>query len=244
MLLWFILVLELALPWPAGAESSQDCVNCPVKVSPRPGKAVKAIGQVATATTEAYPQIVLPLGKHDFAKACRDRFIDENGDIQEWGKAWLTAIQKVDPKCFFEDLDVSLVCPNFHSEKFRANSNLLKKYFLVWAAASIAMKESSCRPNAQAQGVYDTADGMYQLEYSSTARRKAGRDRRYCPYEGVDSQSITFQSECAVSIVTDVNCGRGPTGPIAWGKRGGYWEKLNSQNGGIAKLMRKFPGCN
>ena len=109
-----------------------------------------------------------------------------------------------------------------------------KLTFIALLFASIAQVESTCRPWAQTQGTNDLADGLFQLEYSSRQRRRAGRNEKWCKTnQGVDSQSLTFQSECAVSIVEDTVCAW--NAPINHGD--GYWQKLRN-NRKITQILK------
>ena len=176
----------------------------------------------------------LMLMTRKFNQKCQ-AFIDENGQLGEWGVQLLQTISRVDNDCFFQQLDVTGLCP-----RFPQMNRIEKSKFWVWVFASIAQKESSCNPSAQTRGFYGEADGLFQLEHSYALRRGSGRDPDLCRTRGpTDSQDVTFQFECAVSIFRDVHCKQNR--PIEY--KGGYWEKMRGTRRGISALIKQFPGC-
>jgi hypothetical protein len=173
----------------------------------------------------------------NFDKAC-NKFITEDG-LGEWGRHMVAAAQKIAPGCFYNDNVFNNICPNY-----RKMSNERKNAFIALLFASIAQVESTCRPWAQVQGENDIADGLFQLEYSKDVRRRAGRNSQWCKTrQSVDTQSLTFQSECAVSIVEDTVC--------AWDSfinhKDGYWQKLRN-NRRITQILtsevKRWKLCN
>lgn len=163
----------------------------------------------------------------EFHASC-NKFISSDG-LGEWGRYMVAAAKKIAPKCFYDDNIFDGVCPGY-----RNMSEERQNAFIAILFASIAEEESSCRPWAQAQGTNDLADGLFQLEYSARQRRRAGRNERWCKTnQGVDSQSLTFQSECAVSIIEDTVCARNRS--ITTGN--GYWQKLRN-NRKITQILK------
>ncbi len=149
-----------------------------------------------------------------------NNFINENG-LGEWGQYMVAAAKKVAKNCFYNRGVFDNICPGY-----RRLPEAKKNAFIAVLFASIAQVESTCRPWAQAQGSNDLADGLFQLEYSRSQRQESGRNREWCKTDRpVDTQSLTFQSECAVSIVEDTVC--------AWNSfithSDGYWQKLRNQ---------------
>lgn len=174
---------------------------------------------------------------HVGASARCDNFINSRGELGTYGTALIEAIERVNPDCFYSTARFSRVlCPNFNSF-----GQTTKRRFIAFLFGSIAHYESSCNPRAQAQGVNDTADGLFQLEYSRNQRRNAGRDRVFCATDrGVNTQDITFQMECSASIFVDGYCERNSAVP---GDTNWYWQKLNSPSGRITRMAQRFPGC-
>jgi hypothetical protein len=170
------------------------------------------------------------------APATCDNFINRNGELGAWGQRLIRATKDVNQNCFYERIDFSGVCPNY--SRF---SQARKEQYIAFLFASIAAFESSCRPNAQVRGTNDTADGLFQLEYSQRWRANAGRNARFCATNrGVNTQDINFQMECAASIFSDHYC---RSGRVVGARTGGYWQKLNRSNGLITRLARRFPHC-
>ncbi|MCB0386952.1 MAG: hypothetical protein KDD43_16280, partial [Bdellovibrionales bacterium] len=155
-----------------------------------------------------------------FNEKCQ-AFIDENGQLGEWGVQVLKTIAMVDEDCFYKQMNVVGLCPRFSQMKPEDKSK-----FWVYVFASIAQKESSCDPSVYASGSYGRADGLFQLEHSYVLRRGSGRDADLCRTRGpTDTLDVTFQIECAVSIFRDIHCKMNR--PIEY--RGGYWERLRGQ---------------
>lgn len=181
-------------------------------------------------------------GVSRYSHACQ-KLIQKSGRLGSWGTSLVSAMDRIAPDCFYQDIDTSNVCPNFNSLTLNQ-----KKAFWVWVFTAIAMKESSCDETAQAPGVNGLADGLFQLEYSRDLRRGAGRDRTFCVTDRpVDTQSRTFQIECSLSIVRDTRCkvneGRGEKRKKKLSSPGGYWLRLNGSNREISREITKFPGC-
>lgn len=163
------------------------------------------------------------------------RFIEESGEIGDFGKKILKAIEDVDPKCFYNDIDISSLCPSFDSFVQKQ-----KEHFWVWAFASIAQKESSCIKTTKVWGVHDFAVGYFQLEDSKSRRRTSERDQKFCRTDkAVDSFNDEFQAECAVSILRDQHCSVNIPVPSS----DSYWQRFRTQNGAISKLINAYPGC-
>ncbi len=188
-----------------------------------------------------YDAILNPNPKKRQASADCDLFIDNNGNFGTYGEELIRTTRNADFKaCFYEKIDFSYLCPNYSS--FREEK---KSQFLAFMFASMATYESACRKSSSAQGVNGRADGLFMLEYSQSQRRAAGRDPKYCATnESVDTQGVTFQMQCAVSIFSKSHCGTG-TKP---GKNSSdYWQKLrpgsNGSDRAITAMAKKFPGC-
>ncbi len=147
-------------------------------------------------------------------------FINRNG-LGDWGRRMVQAAKTVAPNCFYKDNAFNSLCPNY-----RQLNESQKNAFIALLFASIGQVESSCNPRAQAQGSYDVADGIFQMEYSAGKRARAGRNSRWCRTSGrTDTQSWSFQSECAVSIIEDTVCKKDRQLNYA----SGYWQKLRNQ---------------
>ena len=176
----------------------------------------------------------------EFNTKCNQLFISKDGGLGEAGREIRDAVQNHGSQCLYNDIDVSSVCPNYRSFNLKE-----KDAFWVYAFASIAHKESSCLPsNQNPNGTNDVADGLFQMEFSYTARRSAGRDPDLCKTSGPHpSGDIKFQAQCSISVLRDTNC------RLGWPLDGphGYWHLLRSnaksKNGTIVDLIKKFPGC-
>jgi len=164
-----------------------------------------------------------------------DRFVDANGALGDWGEALMDAIQIVGQNCFFEDVDMSVLCPNFVN--FPVDR---KMEFYAFLFAALAYDESSCHADAVGQGPNDRADGLFQLEYSQAQRADAARDPVFCATDRpVQTQNLDFQMLCTAATFRDGFCSRNRTpGRDFW-----YWEELNSENGNVSRVVRRFPYC-
>jgi hypothetical protein len=176
----------------------------------------------------------LDLGRYHFAASCQN-FVTPQGRPGPWGEHMLNAFRRVGEDCFYNQADFSRLCPNFQSF-----SRERKTEFLLFAFASLSMFESSCNRRQQTMGVNDTADGLFQLEYSQSQRRAAGRDSVFCSTRApVNSQDLTFQAECTASIFRDGYCSRNNSvGEGSW-----YWQPLNRITRCSSRAIRNFPGC-
>ena len=143
----------------------------------------------------------------------------------------IASAQRIARDCFYENRQIFAdLCPNYQSL-----STENKNSFIALVFASIAQVESSCNPSAQnPHGSNDIADGLFQLEYSRRQRAEAGRNERWCQTRNsVDTQSLTFQSQCAVSTIEDTVCRR----DRRLNYRSGYWQKLQGDQR-ISRLIR------
>lgn len=206
---------------------TEACDECAVAAQEDPGIGIifgqaQDIAAVATSDAKGFH-----LGR-SFHASC-NKFISEDG-LGEWGRHMVAAAKKIAPRCFYNDNVFDSVCPGYRSmNEERQNA------FIALLFASIAEVESDCRPWAQAQGTNDLADGLFQLEYSARQRRRAGRNERWCrTTQAVDSQSLTFQSECAVSTIEDAVCARN----LSITNSDGYWQKLRG-NREITQILKK-----
>ncbi len=144
-------------------------------------------------------------------------FISSEG-LGTWGQKMVSAAQRVAPRCFYESHVFDSLCPGY----LRMNQEQ-KNSFIALVFAGIAQTESNCNPRARARGSNDIADGMFQLEYSASFRRRAGRNQRWCRTgTPTNTQAVEFQSECAVSTIEDTICSNGRS----LNSSGGYWQKL------------------
>lgn len=178
--------------------------------------------------------------KRQAGPAC-DFFIDNDGNLGTYGDELIRAIREISRDCFYEKIDFSYLCPNY--SKF---DDQKKTQYLAFLFASMATYESACDKTSQNQkGTNGIADGLFMLEYSQKQRKAAARDPKYCATnEGVDTQGITFQMQCSVSIFSKSHCGTG-TQP---GKNSSdYWQKLRPNSDGtdraITNMAKKFPDC-
>lgn len=176
-----------------------------------------------------------------FNPTCKN-FIKDDGSIGPWGQKMLSAMKEVDKdygsNCFNGGIKFGQRCPGFQKL-----NKAEQDHVWVWLWASVAQAESSCQPDAQAEGIYNekhkrfnTADGLLQLEYSTETRNSNNRDRRYCP-DRADTQAINFQMRCAASIMSKSQCG----GYLK--DKGSYWLKLGKEEGTIWDLLKKHPLC-
>ncbi len=183
-----------------------------------------------------------------YNNACK-KFIDPDSpsNLGSWGKEIFSSFDIVfenelqyclegnlNPNSRFPD--TSDICPNY--EYFTTN---LKKVFWVWVFANIAQAETSCGTLIRAQGINDLAFGMFQLENSYQARRRAGRDPLFCgtrgPVMNDEFLSKEFQVQCSLSILKDTSCHLDYF----------YWQKMRESEGSrgwIWEKSRTFPLCN
>lgn len=187
-------------------------------------------GQILDAIEEkggdTAPGYALPRGK--FSPTCSN-FINKKG-LGSYGRRMVQAMQAVSKSCFYEHIDVKSLCPNYHQL-----STAKKNAFWALVFASIAQTESTCRlTHTKARGIYGTADGLFQLEYSYRLRAQSGRSRRWCHTGGpANVETLSFQAECAASTINDTICRKGR--PL--NTRTGYWQKLRG-NRHITTLIR------
>lgn len=212
----------------AESETANDDADCPTgDCKHSKGKNIANQAAELADTFDPYDAkgYQLPRG---FSPACSN-FINRKG-IGRWGRYMISAATRVAPGCFYHNNLFGSLCRGYSSLNPSQKNAMIALTF-----AAIAQTESNCRPNAQAQGIYATADGMFQLEYEVSARARAGRHPRWCRSRTpVNTQSWEFQSECAVSIIEDTVC--------SWGSyifdRKGYWEKLRN-NREITRRIRE-----
>ena len=204
-------------------DQTESCTNC-VSFSILGVQAqAERITTIAQGDAEGYD-----LGP-EFHPAC-SRFINRDG-LGELGRMMVASAQKIAPDCFYNNRQIFAdFCPNY-----RSLSESRKNALIALVFAAIAEQESDCNASAQnPNGTNDIADGLFQLEYSRSQREDAGRNRQWCSTDRpVNSQSYTFQSECAVSIVEDTICSRNRK--LNW--RRGYWDELR-RNGRITRLIK------
>ena len=176
-----------------------------------------------------------------FSPKCKN-FIKDDGSIGPWGKEWLKAMADVDQKkgrsCFDGEIKFDQRCEGF--ENFTKEQ---KEHVWIWLWASIAQAESSCKTDAQTEGIwnerynrYNIADGLVQLEYWTETRNGNKRDKDFCP-DNWNSQEVSFQANCSSSIMAKKQCG----GYVKDKKS--YWQKMRLDGGEIWDLLKKHPLC-
>lgn len=157
------------------------------------------------------------------------QFIDQNGNINSWG---ITVIQTVNryPE-YLQSIvnDLPQYCPNF--EKFNKHE---RENFWVWFIAAMAMRESSCKPNAKAKGPNGTAAGLLQLHlnkehaYHADCKNTNALDPHQnlsCGGAMLDRQFIRYNRIFLA--------------------KGSYWEVLqtDSSGGGVRRLISQYRPC-
>lgn len=208
------------------------CPDCdtPKQLKPQANNIMKEV------LSKLDSEVAVPImaDRKRFSPLCSN-FIDQHGQLGPWGTHLIKVIDEMDPSCFYNKMDVSDVCP-----KFSGFSLQKKKQFWAYVFASMATKESSCRPDAQAPGVNGLADGLFQLEYDKSLRTISGRDKKYCKSNvSTNTQDLNFQFECAASIFRDIHCRR----DRSLANKGGYWHELNGADRKISELIKQFSGC-
>ncbi len=183
-----------------------------------------------------------------FNPSCRN-FISSDGSLGSWGTQMIAAMRRVESakgrSCFFGRSSAAIKfgqrCRS--TEYFQGLTQSQQEHIWVWLWASVAQAESSCQTDVQVNGIwnrrygrYNRADGLFQLEYNTQTRNANGRDRRFCP-DSTNSQALTFQFECAASIMADTQCGD------YLKDSGSYWQKLRSSRGQIWNLLSRHPLC-
>lgn len=220
---------------------------------PQKPKKLEALPEWKVPIPTPRPEFKLPSGKSYenppgltdiyvlFSPKCKN-FIKDDGSIGPWGQEWLKAMEDVDQKkgrsCFSDEIDFGQRCKGF-----QAFTEEQKQHVWVWLWASIAQAESSCKPDAQTQGIwnerynrYNIADGLVQLEHWTETRNGNGRDKGFCP-DNWNSQEVSFQANCSSSIMADTQCG----GYLK--DENSYWQKIRLDGGEIWNLLKKHPLC-
>lgn len=226
--------------------AAKPCDNVPFSELVRSSKDV--VGALASSTLPGGESIPIMNDRQKTSPKC-SQFIDASGQIGEWGRGLLEAIDLVDQdfkqenggkSCFYDVMTAPKVCPKF--KKFPPQK---KMAFWTYTFASIAQIEASCNPSAQAKGTYGIADGLFQLEYDTRLRRRSERDPDFCSTRRpVDTQGLTFQFQCAASIFKDFYCKASP--PRSLSDTQGYWEELRykpKNRKRIISMIKQFPGC-
>lgn len=224
-----------------GASPSSSAVTTALRPHARPDS-----GAVAPPLSYRGPGLN-GVGRH-FNSSCTN-FIKRDGSYGPWGQEMVKAMRDVEAakgKSIFFGSGPSAIkfgqrCKN--TRYFQSLSRGQQEHIWVWLWASIAQAESSCNPNVDARGIwnprfgrYNKADGLFQLEYHTSTRNANGRDRRFCP-DRTNTKAITFQMQCAASIMADNQAGEYVK------DSGSYWQKLRLNGGQIFNLLRRHPLC-
>lgn len=204
--------------------------------------AIDGLGEVAGAKGyQSIPQ------RHLYGQGECYKFVNENGDLGDYGSRVLKALDAVDTsrKCFHGNgiRFGSQVCQNYPS--FTAAQ---KRRFWVYVFQSMAFKESTCRH--WKKGDKGTSDGLFQMEYDNGLRGDNNRPAPFCkPYESHNTQELKFQFECTAAILKQINCSEGKGwGPLGQGGKGSvFWTNFRNApgkvNSGISTLVARYPGC-
>lgn len=212
---------------------AQVCENCDVTESTS-GTGIR--DQIASLTG-AVGSNYIPLPGRASQGLC-SQFIQPNGQLGDYGRRTLAAIQAVDPggRCFLGGGIAwsQHVCPGYRNFSPRE-----RERFWVYAFAAIAHDESSCNPNVSGDG--GASDGLFQMEYSNWKRRYRGQE---CyPRQPINTRGLKFQFECTASIMRDINCGRSNR-PLGNGNGNTiFWSQLQSTRGDISRMIKSYPGC-
>jgi hypothetical protein len=156
-------------------------------------------------------------------------FIDTQGNINSWGIAVIEAVNRY-PEYFSEIAqDMPNYCPNF--AKFNKTE---KENFWIWFIASMAMRESACKPEAKAKGPNGTAAGLLQLHLNKeyAYHKDCKNTHALQPLENLSCGAAMFDAQL-----------------IRYKKmflaRGSYWEVLqtDSSGNGVRKLLALYRPC-
>jgi hypothetical protein len=210
---------------------AQVCENC--EVTPRRQTVREQIEAVTGALGSNYYALPGSAGQ-----GLCSQFVQSNGQLGDYGRRTLAAIQAVDPggQCFLGGGIAwsQHVCPGYRSFSQRE-----RERFWVYAFAAIAHDESSCNPNVSGDG--GASDGLFQMEYSNWKRRFRGRE--CAPRTPINSRGLKFQFECTASIMRDINCGK-PNKPLGNGNGNTiFWSQLQNTNGDVSRMIKRYPGC-
>lgn len=231
--------------WPSGYQSTEagTCANCN-ETRPGSGTTAEEIAAIAggllNPTNGFQP---LPGGA---ARDCR-QFVSPNGELGDYGRRTIAAIRAQDPgnNCFLGgQIPISRhVCPNYRNFSPRQ-----RERFWVYTFASISHDEATCRPNVSGDG--GSSDGLFQLEWSNSLRRRNdnnGRNRGPACKPGIswNTRELNFQFNCTASIIKRMLCNRNTDRPLGNGSPSTiFWSQFQRTNGDISNMVRRFPGCN
>lgn len=175
---------------------------------------------------------------------CR-KFITDDGELGEWGKAVDEYLKKTPEKEVFigETLKgmgpPDLICPNW-----TGLSDEEKRHFWVWTIAAISWKESSCDAKARnSQASNGVAVGLLQLDEGTKNRAWRGPN---CKTKKITDPEDNIK--CGLDILTEIlkaDEGDYKSNGLLYGKKNNsYWQDLKKVKGGkIGTLIRSFPNC-
>lgn len=156
-------------------------------------------------------------------------FIDEQGNINAWGLTVIVAVNRYPEYLNSIAQDMLNYCPNFN--KF---NKAQKENFWVWFIASMAMRESACRPDVKAKGPNGTAAGLLQLHLNKeyAYHKDCKTTNALAPHQNLSCGAAMFDTQL-----------------IRYNKmflsRGSYWEVLQTDNSGngVRKLLSLYRPC-
>ncbi|MCB0408207.1 MAG: hypothetical protein KDD34_08390 [Bdellovibrionales bacterium] len=222
------------------ATEAETCVNC----QKQQGGVTKLFQGLQGVINPPNGFVPLP---GSAARSC-SQFVNSSGQLGDYGRRTLAAIQKIDPSglCFVGGgIPISTqVCPGY-----AGFNQATREKFWVYLFGSIAHDESTC--NWRAQNMKDGdggSDGLFQLEYANGKRgckipnRSACRPRPFCyPDQAHNTKELKFQFECSAAILKQINCS-GKKGRVV-GNGAVFWSKLRVSDGDISNMIKQFPGC-
>jgi hypothetical protein len=156
-------------------------------------------------------------------------FIDQQGNINAWGTTVIQTINRYPEYLQSVVHDLPQYCPNF--SKFNKQE---RENFWVWFVAAMAMRESSCKPNAKAKGPNGTAAGLLQLHLN---------------------KEFAYHTDCKNTHALDphqnLSCGGAMLDRqfIRYNRiflaKGSYWEVLqtDSSGSGVRRLVAQYRPC-
>lgn len=183
------------------------------------------INQSSESRKSEYP--IVP--DHKYWGAGCTNFIDEQGNINSWGNTVIEAINRYPEYLNSGTQDMQVYCPSF--AKF---SKAEKENFWVWFIASMAMRESGCKPEARAKGPNGIAAGLLQLHLH----------KEYAYHKDCKSTN-------ALEPHQNLSCGSAmlDTQFIRYNKmflaHGSYWEVLQTDKSGngVRRLLSFYKPC-
>lgn len=180
---------------------------------------------------------------HVLSAGC-DNFMNKEGELGPWGDYTLAQIRN-HPDQFGENIpsDITKWCPTYPSMTVPQ-----REMFWVWTMMSMASSESTCDPNATAQGSHGTALGLFQVWNTM----KTSNNPDSCKYAS-DLLQVNQNIRCAVDqLALELKLER-PS--LMSNEAGPYWGVLRTDDWNSARgadveaakktraILKQYPFC-